>query len=69
MTKNRFDLQTISIKRTDIQADRVLPFALVTEKKEKANPSAKPKEPFLAKAPRIITIFTDKKIIETKEIK
>jgi hypothetical protein len=39
MSKNGFDIQTISIKRTDIQADRVLPFVLVTEKKEKADPS------------------------------
>ncbi|SEG21576.1 hypothetical protein SAMN05421847_1765 [Halpernia humi] len=39
MTKNGFDIQTISIKRTVIQADRVLPFVLVTEKKEKADPS------------------------------
>ena len=37
MTKNGFDIQTISVNWTDIQADRVLPFGLVTEKKEKAD--------------------------------
>jgi hypothetical protein len=39
MTKNGLDIQTISIKRTDFQTDRVLLFGQVTEKKEKANPS------------------------------
>lgn len=39
MTENGLNIQTISIKRTDIQADRVLPFVLVTEKKEKAHAS------------------------------
>jgi hypothetical protein len=36
MTKNGLDIQTISTKRTDFQADRVLLFGQVTEKKEKA---------------------------------
>lgn len=39
MTKNGLDIQTISTKRTDFQADRVLLWGQVTEKKEKANPS------------------------------
>jgi DNA-binding Xre family transcriptional regulator len=39
MTKNGLDIQTISTKRTDKQADRVLLFGKLTEKKEKANPS------------------------------
>jgi len=39
MTKNRRDIQTISTKRTDLQADRVLLLGQVTEKKEKAYPS------------------------------
>jgi hypothetical protein len=39
MTKNGLDIQTISTKRTDFQADRVLLLGQVTEKKEKANPS------------------------------
>jgi hypothetical protein len=39
MTKNGLDIQTISTKRTDKQADRVLLLGQVTEKKEKANPS------------------------------
>lgn len=39
MTKNRLDIQTISAKRTDIQADCVLLLGQVTEKKEKADPS------------------------------
>ena len=39
MTKNGLDIQTISTKRTDFRADRVLLFGQVTEKKEKANPS------------------------------
>lgn len=39
MTENRHDLQTISTKRTDLQADRFLLLGQVTEKKEKANPS------------------------------
>ena len=39
MTKNVLNIQTISIKRTDKQADRVLQLGQVTEKKEKANPS------------------------------
>jgi hypothetical protein len=39
MTKNGLDIQTISTKRTDFQADRVLLLGQVTEKKEKADPS------------------------------
>jgi hypothetical protein len=39
MTENGLDIQTISTKRTDKQADRVLLFGQVTEKKEKAHPS------------------------------
>lgn len=39
MTKNGLDIQTISTKRTDKQADRVLLFGKLTEKKEKADPS------------------------------
>jgi hypothetical protein len=39
MTKNGLDIQTISTKRTDFQADRVLLLGQLTEKKEKANPS------------------------------
>lgn len=39
MTKNGHDIQTITTKRTDKQADRVLLLGQVTEKKEKANPS------------------------------
>lgn len=39
MTKNGLNIQTISTKRTDIQADRVLLLRQVTEKEEKANPS------------------------------
>ncbi len=39
MTKNGLDIQIISTKRTDKQADRVLLFGQLTEKKEKANPS------------------------------
>jgi len=39
MTENGLDIQTISTKRTDFQADRVLLLGQVTEKKEKANPS------------------------------
>jgi hypothetical protein len=37
MTKNGLDIQTISIKRTDLQTDRVLLLGQVTE--VKANPS------------------------------
>ena len=39
MTKNGLNIQTISTKRTDLQADRVLLFGQVTEKIKKANPS------------------------------
>ncbi len=39
MTENGLDIQTISTKRTDKQADRVLLLGQVTEKKEKAHPS------------------------------
>ena len=39
MTENRLDIQTISTKRTGIQADRVLLLGQVTEKQEKATPS------------------------------
>lgn len=39
MTENGLDIQTISTKRTDFQADRVLLLGQVTEKKGKANPS------------------------------
>ena len=39
MTKNGLDIQTISTKRTDKQADRVLLLGQVTEKIEKAHPS------------------------------
>lgn len=37
MPKNGFDIQTISIKRTEFQTDRILLFGEVTEKKEKAH--------------------------------
>jgi len=39
MTKNGMDIRTISTKRTDFQADRVLLLGQMTEKKEKAHPS------------------------------
>lgn len=39
MTKNGLDIQTISTKRTDKQADRVLLLGQVTDKKEKAHAS------------------------------
>ena len=39
MTKNGLDIQSISTRRTDKQADRVLLLEQVTEKKEKAHPS------------------------------
>jgi hypothetical protein len=39
MAENGLDIQTISTKRTDQPADRVLLLGQVTEKKEKANPS------------------------------
>jgi hypothetical protein len=39
MTKNEITIQTISTKRTDKQADRVLLFGQLTEKKEKADTS------------------------------
>jgi hypothetical protein len=39
MTKNGLDIQTISTKRTDKQADRILLCRQVTIGKEKADPS------------------------------
>lgn len=39
MTENRHEIKTISTKRTDLPADRVLLLGQVTEKKEKADPS------------------------------
>lgn len=39
MTENGIDIQTISTKRTDFQADRVLLLGQVTEKQIKAAPS------------------------------
>jgi hypothetical protein len=39
MIENGLDIQTISTKRTDFQANRVLLLGQVTEKREKANPS------------------------------
>jgi hypothetical protein len=39
MTENGLDIRTISTKRTDKQADRVLLLGQVTEKEEKALPS------------------------------
>ena len=39
MTKNELDIQTISIKRTDFQTDRVLLLGQLSEKEEKAHPS------------------------------
>jgi hypothetical protein len=39
MTENGLDIQTISTKRTEKQADRVLLLVPATERKEKANPS------------------------------
>lgn len=39
MIQNGHDIQTISTKRTDFQADRVLLFEQLTEGKEKADPS------------------------------
>ncbi len=39
MTKNGLDIQTISTKRAEKKADRVLLLGQVREKKEKANPS------------------------------
>jgi len=46
MTENGLDIQTISTKRADFQADRVLLLGQVTEEKEKANPSHFLKFPF-----------------------
>lgn len=37
MTENGLDIQTITTKRTDFQADCVLLFRQVTEKEEKAH--------------------------------
>ena len=39
MTENELDIQTISTKRTDFKADRVLLLEQVTEKNEKNHPS------------------------------
>jgi len=39
MNNNGLDIQTISTKRTDFQADHILLLGQVTEKKEKADPS------------------------------
>lgn len=39
MTEDGLNIQTISTKRTDFQADRVLLLGQVTEKEEKAHPS------------------------------
>jgi hypothetical protein len=39
MTKNGLDIQTISIKWTDFQTDRVMHLGQLTEKEEKAHPS------------------------------
>jgi hypothetical protein len=39
MNNNGLDIQTISIKWTDFQADHILLLGQVTEKKEKADPS------------------------------
>lgn len=39
MSENGLDIQNISTKRTDKQADRVLLLGQVTERKEKAHPS------------------------------
>ncbi|MRX46563.1 hypothetical protein [Pedobacter puniceum] len=39
MIENELDIQTISTKRTDFQADRVLLFRHVTQKEERADPS------------------------------
>ena len=39
MTENELNIQTILTKRTDFQADRVLLFGQVSEKKEQAIPS------------------------------
>ncbi len=39
MNNNGFDILTISTKRTDFQADHILLLGLVTEKKEKTDPS------------------------------
>jgi hypothetical protein len=39
MTENGLNIQPISTKRTNFQADHVLLFGQVTEKKEKAHPS------------------------------
>lgn len=39
MNENGLDIQTISTKRTDKQADRVLLFGQLTENKKKAHPS------------------------------
>jgi hypothetical protein len=39
MTKNGLDIRTISSKRTDKQADRVLLLGQVTEKKDNTDPS------------------------------
>jgi hypothetical protein len=39
MTKNGLDIQTISIKWTDFQTDRVMHLGELTEKEEKAHPS------------------------------
>ncbi len=39
MTENKIDIQTISTKRTDKQADRVLRLKQMTIEKDKADPS------------------------------
>ncbi len=39
MTKNGLNIHSITTKRTDFQADRVLLLEQVTEKKEEAHPS------------------------------
>jgi hypothetical protein len=39
MNNNGLDIQTISTKRTDFQADHILLLGQMTEKKEKADPS------------------------------
>ena len=50
MTENELNIQTILTKRTDFQADRVLLFGQMTEKKEKADPSQNQKSAIFTNA-------------------
>lgn len=46
MNENGHDIQTILTKRTGFQADSVLHYGQSTKKKEKVDPSQKPKSRF-----------------------